>query len=110
MVAEISSITYFAPIAAFLIVFVIAYAILSKIEILGDNKWVNLFISLFIATLFVSMAGAREYIQTVVPWFAVLLVSLVFILVLTGVVGKDAEFMKKGIGIAFVIALGLVFG
>ncbi len=109
MPADLSAITYFAPIAAFLIVFAFTFAILIKTKILGEHKIGTLLVALLIATLFVSAAGTIEYIQAIVPWFAALVVSLVFLLVITGLVGKPAEFMNKGIGIAFVIILSLVF-
>ena len=57
MVADVSAITYFAPIAAFLVVFLVAFAILHKSRLLGDLKWVNLFVSLVLAALFISVAA-----------------------------------------------------
>lgn len=109
MPADLSSFTYFVPIAAFLIVFLVVFSVLFKIKHLGDNKWFLLFISFLIASVFIATAGAVRYIGTIVPWFAVLIVSLAFILAITGFVGKPSEFMNKGIGIAFVIAAALVF-
>jgi hypothetical protein len=108
MPTDLSAITYFAPIAVFLIVFVITFAILLKTKILGDHKWLLLFISFLVATIFISAAGAKQYISTIVPWFAVLIVTLVFILMVTGMVGKFDSF-NKGIGIAFIVLLGFVF-
>lgn len=107
--AEISAIAYFAPIAAFLLVFIVSFAILAKTKLLGESNFVQLFISLLISALFVSAIGVREYVQTIVPWFAVLLISLFLVLALVGFVGKPAEFMQKGIGIVFVVLLGFVF-
>jgi len=109
MPTDLTAITYFAPIAVFLIVFAFVFAILMKTKLLGEHKIGTLVISFIIATLFISAAGAVKYIQTITPWFAVLLVSLVFLLVITGFVGKPSESMNKGIGIAFVVVLALVF-
>jgi len=109
MPTDLTAISYFAPIAAFLIVFLVVYAILARTKLLEENKWFNLFISLFIASIFVSAAGAISFIKTIVPWFAVLIVSLAFLLMITGFVGKSTEFMNKGIGVAAVIVLIIVF-
>jgi len=109
MPADLSAITYFAPIAAFLIVFIVLFAVLTKTKLLGDNKWVVLFVSFLIASIFVSVAGARQYIQTIIPWFAVLIVSLFLILILVGFIGKPAAFLNKGVGVAFVILLAIAF-
>ena len=109
MPADVSAITYFAPIAAFLIVFIVIYAVLLKTKLLGDNKWIALFFALFVASIFISLAGARQYVQTIVPLFAILIVSLVFLLILIGIIGKPTESFHKGIGLAAVIIFTLVF-
>lgn len=107
--ADISAIAFFAPIAAFLIVVIVIYAVLLKSKIIGENHWVMLFTAFAIASIFVSVAGARQYVQTIIPWFAVLIVSLVFLMAMLGFIGKPMEFMAKPVGIAFAVALALVF-
>lgn len=107
--ADVSAITYFAPIAAFLIVFIFVYYVLKKTELVGDKELIMLLVAFLVAAIFVSVAGARTYITTVVPWFAVLIVSLIFLLAITGFIGEPTKFMNKGIGIVFVIILAIVF-
>lgn len=109
MAIDISGISYFAPVAAFLVVFLIVFAMLNKTKLIGENAWVQLFLSLLIATIFISGAGVRDYVLTITPWFAVFVVSLFFILFIIGFVGKPVEFLTKGIGVMFVIALIIVF-
>lgn len=109
MAADITGISYFAPLMAFLIVFIIMFALLYKTKLLGENAWVQLFMSLIVATVFVSAAGVRDYVLTITPWFGVLVVSLFFILFIVGFVGKPAEFMQKGIGIIAVLILIIIF-
>ncbi len=109
MPADPTAIAYFAPIAAFLVVFLVVFAILAKTKIFEDSKWFNIFFSFLVAIIFISAGGAVKYIGSIVPWFAVLLVSMAFILVFTGFIGKDAMSMNKGIGVAFIVIRGLVF-
>ena len=109
MVADITGISYFAPLLAFLIVFIVMFALLYKTKLLGENAWVQLFMSLIVATIFVSAAGVRDYVLTITPWFAVLVVSLFFVLLIIGFVGKPAEFMHKGIGVIAILVLIVVF-
>jgi hypothetical protein len=109
MAVDLAGFSYFAPILAFLIVFIIMFALLHKTKLLGEVVWFNLFISLFVAAIFVSAAGVRDYVLTITPWFGALVVSLFFILFIVGFAGKDVEFLHKGIGIFFVIVLILVF-
>ena len=108
MAIDISWISYFAPILAFLVVFVILFALLNRTKLIGENAWVQLFVSFLVATIFVSGAGVRDYVLTITPWFAMLIVSLFFVLFIIGFVGKPAEFMQKGIGVSFVAVLTVI--
>ena len=96
------------PILSFLVVFIICFAVLARIKILG-SKFLELLVSFIIAIIFVSAVGPRNYILAIIPWFAILIVGLFLVMVLTGFVGKDLIFMNKGIGIAFVVLLLIAF-
>ncbi len=109
MATDLTPIAYFAPIVAFLLVFIVMYAVLVKIKIISENYWVNLFISFLIATLFISIAGARQFIQLVTPWFAILIISIFFLLALVGFIGKPIDFLNKWIGIVSVVILAIIF-
>lgn len=109
MAVEIAGISYFAPLLAFLIVFVVVFALLNKTKLLGEEKFVQLFVSFLIATIFVSAAGVRDYVLTITPWFAVLVISLFFVLFIMGFVGKQADFMQRGVGVAAIIVLVVIF-
>ncbi|OIO81496.1 hypothetical protein AUJ84_00970 [Candidatus Pacearchaeota archaeon CG1_02_32_132] len=108
MPADASLIAYFAPVWAFLAVFVIMFALLAKTELLGESKWLNLFVSFVIASIFISAASVQQYVLTIVPWMAVLVISLFFILVLIGFIGKG-EWMHEKIGIVVVITAVVIF-
>ncbi len=109
MAVDITWIGYFMPLLAFLIVFVILFALLNKTKLLGEHLLVQLFVSFLVATIFVSAGGVRDYVLTITPWFAVLVISLFFLLFIIGFVGKPSEFMEKGIGIAAVLILVIIF-
>lgn len=106
--ADISGITYFLPIISFLIVFIVIYALLAKTKILGESLGIQLFVSFLLATIFISASAPRNYVETIIPWFVVVLISLFLILAIIGFIGKPAEGMSKGIGMIFVIILGLM--
>lgn len=107
--ADISSVTYFAPIAAFLLVFLICALVFLRVKIVAENKWMAIFVSLLIAALFVSFGSVRRYVEVIVPWFAIFLISLFFILMITVFSGKVPEGFQKGIGIIFVLGLLAAF-
>ncbi len=107
MPADASAIAYFAPVWAFLAVFIVMFALLAKTKVLGEGKWLNLFISFVISSIFISAAGVPQYVLTIVPWMAVLIISLFFILLLIGFVGGID--WSKGIGAVVVVVAILVF-
>jgi len=108
MAVDISGLEYYLPILSFLIVFVAVFAVLAKTKVIGENKWVQLFLAFLVATIFVTASGAREYVIKVTPWFAVFVILLFFLLALIGFSGK-VGFLEKGIGVVFVIGLLVLF-
>lgn len=109
MAADITFYTWFMPIFGFLFVFVIMYALLAKIKILGDNKAVNIFISLVIAIIFATVSSIRQYVQTVTPWFAVLIIALFFILMIIGFTNSLDKFPKQALTWVAIIVLIIIF-
>jgi len=109
MTVDVSGIVYFGPIFAFLLVWVVLFAVLNKTKLLGDGKFVQIFVSFLIATIFIALGGVKEYVLTIAPWFAVLLISLFFILAMLGLAGKVSAGLTKGLGVTFLILLVLVF-
>jgi len=112
MPTDVSAIAYFAPILSFLLVFVLMFALLAKTKILGEEKFIQLFISFLIATIFITAASVRQLVLDVVPWFAVFTIALFFILVLAGFIGRG-DLVGKGAGwffILLVIALFVISG
>ena len=116
MVADISLVGYFAPIAAFVIVFAVVYAVLLKTKIIGESAGAIAFVSLLFAVVFVSVAGARDFVSVMTPWFVVVLLSFVFLLAMIGF-GKSffgekggiSDGSSKGLVWVFIIIVGIVF-
>ena len=103
--ANLSSLTFMAPIFAFLFVVVVMFAILKKTELLGDEDWTNVFVSLFIGVLFVSIASTRKILISIIPWFAIILTCIFFIMILTSLMGNTKDIVSKRLGWFFVIVL-----
>ena len=78
--ASISAIGYFMPIFAFLLVFIVVYALLKKTEVLGTAEPIMLFISFILAGFFIVEASLVEFVQLGSAWFSVLVVLIFFIL------------------------------
>jgi hypothetical protein len=80
--ASVSVLGYFVPIFAFLLVFIVVYALLAKTGVLGGSQAVMLFISFILAAFFVVQASLVEFIEFSSAWFGVLIIGLFFILVI----------------------------
>lgn len=106
---DLSSIQSFLPILAFLLVFTVVFAVLAKIKVLGESKFVNLLISFIVAAIFVSVTSATDYVIKITPWFVIFVVSFMFILIIIGFSDKVPDALKKGLGIVFVIGVLIAF-
>jgi hypothetical protein len=110
-VVDISGLLYFMPIFTFLFVFVVVYSLTSKVkEHLGTNDFLNALISFLISTIFITVSSMRLYMETVIPWFAVLVVALFFILVIVAFSQQKIDaVVGKNFVLALVFILVLVF-
>jgi len=109
MAASLSALSWFVPIFAFLLVFIVVYALLSKTGVLGSSPWIMLFISFILASFFIIQASLVEFIELSSAWFGVLVIGLFFLLVvLSFLPGKEPlSFLTKGNWASWVI-LGII--
>ncbi|MDP4039200.1 MAG: hypothetical protein Q8P57_01310 [Candidatus Pacearchaeota archaeon] len=106
--AETIAVGYLSPVLAFLVVFVVLFAILMKTKLLGDEKLIQILVSFVVASIFVVSDNLRSFVLEIVPWFAVLLMLLFFILIFVNFLGKG-EIAGKGIGWVFIVLMFFVF-
>ncbi len=109
MAVDVSPIAYFAPIFAYLLVATVISAVLVKTKLISESPWINVFVALFVATLFVSAGGVRTFVEVLTPWFALLFISLFMLLLIMGFVGKPVENFYKGLGAVFIGIFALIF-
>ena len=107
--ASISAIGYFMPIFAFLLVFIVVYALLNKTGVLGGSQPVMLFISFILASFFIMEASLVEFVRFSSAWFGAGVIGLFFLLVVLAFLpGKDPlAFLTKNDWFSWVI-LGLI--
>jgi len=110
-VASVSAVGYFLPIFAFLLVFIVVYAILKKTGVLGGSEPVMLFISIILSSFFILEASLVEFIQLTSAWFGVLIIFIFFILVAVAFLPwkEPFNFMAKKDWFSWAI-LGLILG
>ena len=111
MVAEasVSFIGYFMPIFAFLLVFIVIYALLFKTKVLGDNQPVMLFISFILSSFFIVQASLVEFVKFTSAWFGAVVIGIFFLIAILGFLpGKEPfAFLGKGNWFSWII-LGVI--
>jgi len=89
MALDISGLNFFMPLFSFLLVFVVVYALLARFKIIGEGKFINILISFVVAIIFISFSSLKLYIETILPWFVVLLVIVFLVLIMGFFSSKD---------------------
>jgi hypothetical protein len=84
MSVDISGLSFFMPVFSFLLVFLIVYAILAKTKIIGENNFIHFLISFIIGVIFLSFSSTRLYVETITPWFVILIIIIFFVLLVAG--------------------------
>jgi len=107
--ASVSAIGYFMPIFAFLLVFIVVYALLVKTKVLGDSPAIMLFISFILSSFFIVEASLVEFVQFSSAWFGTIIIAMFFLIVIVAFVPgiKLGEFFGKNDWFAWVL-LGLM--
>ena len=103
----------FSIIIPFLLILVLVYAVLGVTKVLGDNKGVHAIIALAIALITLFSSVTRNIINLMSPWFVVLFIFLIFMLMAFRIFG-DIDFVSflgtdSGRTVSYwVIALGII--
>lgn len=88
MVASVSAFSYFMPILAFLLVFIVIYSLLKATGVLGKSEAVMLFVSFILSSFFVVEASLVEFVRFSSGWLVVGIFIVFFILLIVGFVPK----------------------
>jgi len=106
---DFSFFEFLVPVFVFVLVVFILGAILKKTELLGKDNWISVIVAILIALVFVSFSDFTELLTIAIPWMAVLVFSLFFIMALVKFMGSDNSILGKGLGWFFVIATLVIF-
>lgn len=105
---DLSLVNYFSNIFVILFVFTASYAILSFKGPFGSNKGINALLSATMALMFIFSQDAIEIIKDTVPWFVVMLVALMLVLLVTTSIGASLPAtIINNIG-TYVLIIGLL--
>ncbi|MBM3200685.1 hypothetical protein FJZ53_07125 [Candidatus Woesearchaeota archaeon] len=94
---DVGTLNHFVPVSVFLFVFVVFYAILLKTKILGENKGLIALASFVVAILFLMTRSASDFIQITMPWFVVLLVVAMCLMIIFMFLGVKPDTIASAI-------------
>lgn len=99
------------PLFVFLFIFIVSYALFSKTKVLGGSEVTNVLVSFLISVMFMFNPAATKFTLATIPWVAVLLVVLLFILVVLVFVRGNVEDLVKSqvVALILVAAVMIVF-
>lgn len=82
---------YFMPLFSFLLVFILAFALLAKTKILGENAFLHFFVSFIIAIIFFVSPTAQKFTKLSMPWVGVFFLCLILIMITLAFIGGKVE-------------------
>lgn len=105
----LTAFNYFLPIMAFLLVFVVVYALLKKTKVLGASDFITALISFILAAFFVVNTELVEFVSFSSSWFSVIVIAVFLGFVLLAFFPGGLDFLKKGWVSWVVLILIIVF-
>lgn len=110
MPVDLSSLNLIMPVFSFLFVFVLIYALLAKTQVLGENKFIHLFLSFLLSIFFIVNVSLVDFVRFSSAWFVVFLVCVFLILLMVAFThGKVDVIMKPWVAWIMLIALIMFF-
>lgn len=87
---DVTGLQYFSSFFVFIFVWLVVYAILAYTKVVGDSKPIHWIVGLVIALLVLLSPIATGAIAFISPWFALVFVFLIFIMMALKVFGGSA--------------------
>lgn len=96
-ILDIGILDYFVPVFVFLFVFAILFALLEKFSFFGKNRGLNALIAFAIGFLFILTPDLLGIVKIITPWFTVLFVFLVLVMLLFMFAGVKEESISSAL-------------
>ncbi len=102
----------------FLLIFAVVYAIAEKTRLLGDNKRTHIILALVMALAVViphvtytypPEADVVNIINTALPQIAIVIISILMLMVLTGMIGAEWDALKTIVGVFSILVIIYIF-
>ena len=109
LIGQLEGMGFFDVALPFLLIFTVFYAMLSKINLFGEEKQsINVVVSLITAFLFVRATDLVAIMNEFLPQISFITIALITFMLLIGILGAKTKFSGFGLGLGFVLAAGAV--
>lgn len=113
-ILDVGILEYFMPVFVWLFVWALLYAILDKTNLFGDNKFLKALVSFSLSMLFLLTQNLMKLVSIITPWFVILIIAVLFIMLFFMFVGAKNEqiaaaFTDKVVIWTVLIVLGIIF-
>ena len=109
---DLTLLNYLTPLAAFLFILIICYAVLDKFKLLGDNVAPKFIAAFSIALIFMFSTRMVKVILTATPWFILLIFFGFFLIAMLMFMGvKEDEIhetVKSGTVVYIMLVISLI--
>ena len=104
---DVSGLEHFTSIFVFLFVWIVVYAILLWVKVLGENKFVHALIGLLLAIFVLISPVATSVVAGIAPFIAVIFLCVVLISVASQMLGGGIESFPalRGVFLVFIILI-----
>jgi hypothetical protein len=96
-VLNLSLLEGFGPIFLFLLIFAVMYGVMSWTKLFGTTKWVHAIVAVVVAFIILLTEKAVIVIKTMIPWFIVLFVMLIFTIIAFKIFGAKDDWIMTGV-------------
>ncbi len=91
-ILDLSIFEYFSPILTFILVWTLVFGIFQYAKIFGDNRVIHGMIAFIIGIFFLFVGEAATIVNFMAPWFTVLFIFAIFVLIIFKIFGAtDAQ-------------------
>jgi len=107
---DVTGLEHFSSIFVFLFVWLVVFAILSWVKVLGDNKFIHALVGLLLAIFVLISPTATGIVADVTPFIAVVFLFIVLISIASHMLGANLEAFPalKGVFIVFIILIIII--
>jgi hypothetical protein len=106
----LGGLNFFMPIFSFLFVFIVIYAVLAKTKVFGgENKAINLAVSLILAVFFIVNLDMQDYLKFNAAWVAIFIVCFFLIILLISFTHGKVDMIMKPAAAWTILAVLILF-